>query len=224
MPNPREPVLIQVDHREVGSGVVEALRALDGMNVEVLQLELADYILAPQVVVERKSAADLAASIVDRRLFAQVRQLTPVFERVIYLIEGASLYQGSRLHPNAIRGALSYLVVLAGVSIMRTESPEDTASLLATMARHAQQGLGYEISLHPKRRGESPARQMRTFAEGLPGIGPQMAARLLERFETLEKLLNAPEPELAQVHGIGQKTAARIRELLARVYAPETDS
>jgi ERCC4-type nuclease len=156
-----DPTVIRVDHRELASGVPAQLTQFDWVRLEIEQLELADYVLSERLAVERKSAGDFVASILDRRLFAQARELTFAFEHVIYLIEGSDLYGVSRLHPNAVRGALSYLAVLAGVSVLRSESVEDSAILLATMARHAQHGLGYEVPYHAKRRSESPSRQMR---------------------------------------------------------------
>lgn len=213
-------LLIRVDHREVHSGVPERLGQMDGIVVRIESLDLGDYVLSQRVVVERKSAADLAASILDKRLFAQARQLHGAFERVIYLIEGAGLYQVSNLHPNAIRGALSYLVILEGVSLLRSEDAEDSAHLIATMARHEQQGLGYELSFHAKRRGESPALQMRYLVEDLPGIGPRMAAALLAHFGSLRSLFSASEEELRAVAGIGPKRASAIYELLSRPYEP----
>lgn len=211
-------VRIRVDHRESGSDVYAHLQAMAGIALQVEQLALGDYVLSPRVVVERKSAADFVASILDKRLFAQVEQLQRAFATAIYLVEGESLYRVGNLHPNAIRGALSYLAILGGVSILRSESAEDSAYLLAAMARHEQQGLGYELSLHAKRRSPSPALQMRYLVEDLPGIGPRTAHALLEHFGSLRALFGADEEALRQVAGIGPKRARAIYELLNRAY------
>ena len=221
MPRARASVLIRMDHRELASGIAEHLHVLDWIELHVEQLELGDYVLSPRVAVERKTAADLAASILDKRLFGQAERLSAAYERPIYLIEGPGLYQASHLHPNAIRGALSYLIILTGASVLRSESPADSALLLATMARHEQQGLGYEISLHPKRRGATPELQMRYLAEDLPGIGPRLARALLAHLGSLEALFTADAQQLAQVRGIGPQTAEAIRALLTRPYAEE---
>ena len=101
---------------------------------------------------------------------------------------------------------------------VRSDGPQDSALLLATMARHEQQGLGYEISYHPKRRSPSPELQMRYMVEDLPGIGPRMADSLLKRFHTLQALFSAGEEDLRRVPGIGPKRAQSIRELLNRSY------
>lgn len=217
-PRGRQASLIRVDQREVGSGVPESLATLDGVILRIEQLDVADYVLSQRVAVERKSAADLAASILDRRLFAQVEQLKMAYEQVIYLIEGESLYEASHVHPNAMRGALSFLVILQGVSLIRTESPQDSALFLATMARHAQHGLGYEPSTHPKRRSLAPQLQLRYLVEDLPGVGPKTAQALLERFGSLRNMFNASEEELYQVPGIGPKRARQLHDLFNLTY------
>jgi len=214
----RGDTVIRVDHRELPSGIPEALAVFEGISVEVESLDLGDYVIGPDVVVERKSAADLAASIVDRRLFGQLEQLEEAFKSIIYLIEGQNLYEASNLHPNAIRGAVSYLVVLSGANVVYSRDAEDSASLLATMARHAQHGLGYDISMHAKRRATSPRLRMRYLVEDLPGIGPRIADALLVRFDSVQQIANASVSDLETAEGIGPKRAQAIYELLHRSY------
>lgn len=211
-------VIIHVDHREVTGGLPVLLEDL-GVQIEVQQLEMGDYVLSSRAVVERKSAADFASSIIDRRLFTQVEELKAAYERVIFLVEGSTLYEASNVHPNAIRGGLSYLIILEGISLLRTENAEDSAAYLATMARHEQKGLEYEVSHHRARRSASPRLQKRYLVEDLPGIGPKMADALLTEFGTLRALFNADEEELRRVYGIGPKRAARICVLLTASYA-----
>ena len=214
-----ETLLIRADHREFGSGVPEWLGKQPRVLLQAEQLALGDYVLSGRVAVERKTSADFAASILDRRLFIQAEALGKAFDLVIYLIEGSSLCEACNLHPNAIRGALSYLSVLCGFSVVRSEGPEDTARLIATMARHEQHGLGYEISLHSKRRSVSPRLQMRYLVEDLPGIGPRLAEALLGYFGTLRDLFTADEKSLREVPGIGAKRAHSIFGLLNRPFA-----
>jgi len=214
----KKTITIHVDHREAASGIPEQLSQVKNVELVIEQLPLGDYVLSPQLAVERKSAADLAASILDRRLFSQCEQLTETFERVIYLIEGASLYKASNLHPNALRGAISYLTVLAGVTILRSETVEDSALLLATMARHEQHGLGYRISLHPSRKSASSSQRMRYMIEELPRIGPELAEALLHHFGSIKALVGADKDALCQVPGIGPKRAQSIHEILHAPY------
>lgn len=218
MPRVNPPVLIRADHREAAGGIPEALAAMEGVTVELAQLDVADYVLSERLAVERKTVPDFAASIVDRRLFGQAERLQGRYERVVYLIEGTGLYEGHHLHPNAVRGALSFLAVLSGAAVLRTEGREDSALLLATMARHEQHGLGYEVSLHRVRRGARRSQQQRYVVEDLPGIGPKTAHALLERFGSLAALFAADEEALRQVPGMGPKRARAVRDLIVAPY------
>jgi len=216
----RQVVRIRVDHREVGSGVPECLDSIPWVEVRLESLPLGDYVLSDRVVIERKSTADLAASIIDRRLFNQADDLLAAYQRVIYLVEGESLYEASHVHPNALRGAISYLIVLKGATLIHSEGPEDSAWLVATMARQEQHGLGYQISKHPKRSATSPDLLMRYVVEDLPGVGPKTAHALLTQFGSLQVLFGAGEDDLTRVPGIGPKRARQIAALLRRAYRP----
>ena len=220
MSRPDQLVEIHVDHREVGSGVPECLEGLESVRLVVESLDVGDYVLGSGVVVERKTTADFVASIIDKRLFAQVEQMTAAYGTVICLLEGKSLFSVGSVHPNALRGALSYLAVLRGVTILPTQDASDSAQMLGIMARHAQYGLGYELSLHRVRRSDSPQLRMRYLVEDLPGIGPKTADALLAHFGTLQALFEATEPELREVLGMGAKRARQVRALLSTSYTP----
>lgn len=223
MPSGNESVEIRADHREAVGGVPDVLAAMEGITVEVTQLDVADYVLTEGLAVERKTVPDLAASIVDRRLFAQLERLRDRYERVVFVIEGRGMYEGHNLHPNAVRGVLSYLTVLNGVAVVPSEGPEDTALLLAIMARHAQHGLGYEVSSHRTRRGSTPDLRQRYVVEQLPGIGPKTAHALLERFGSLGALFAADEEALRAVPGMGPRRARAVRDLIAAEYVVRDD-
>jgi ERCC4-type nuclease len=47
--------------------------------------------------------------------------------------------------------------------------------------------------------------------QGVPGVGPARAARLLDTFGTVEKVLLASIDNLAEVQGIGRQTAEKMR-------------
>jgi Fanconi anemia group M protein len=212
-------VLIHADQRERRSGVLEALDALEGVECQVCQLDVGDYLLGLQTVVERKSTSDFVASIIDRRLFNQIERMKATFGEPLLIIEGPDPLDDPGLHPNALRGALSYVQVLQRIPIIRTRDAEDTAAFLHTMGRHVQHGLGYEISLHRKPKASDPAAQQEYVAAAIPGIGPKLARALLARFGTLEALFCATKDDLVSVSGVGEVTAERFRALLTRRYS-----
>lgn len=63
---------ITVDHSERRSALLDAVRRTGEFQVRMTHLTTGDYLIGNDVLVERKSVADLAASLVDGRLFPQV--------------------------------------------------------------------------------------------------------------------------------------------------------
>jgi len=56
--------------------------------------------------------------------------------------------------------------------------------------------------------------------QGLPGIGPERATRLLDTFGSLEEVFGAEDDDLAEVDGVGTKTAERIHHLVSEASIP----
>lgn len=67
-------IQIYCDMRETRSGILEQLATL-GAKPIVGELETGDYVLSGDLVVERKTAVDFVASILDGRLFNQVGKM-----------------------------------------------------------------------------------------------------------------------------------------------------
>jgi Fanconi anemia group M protein len=108
---------------------------------------------------------------------------------------------------------LSALPLFFGISVLRSSSPEFSAMLISTMALHATRGLGYEIPLRAQKpKGAGLIGQF--LAEGLPGVGPSTARKLLEHFGTPRALFQASPDGLRAVRGIGPKLASDITEAL----------
>ncbi len=137
---------ITVDMREMRSGLTQQLENSELIEVQYAELPVGDFILSADVVVERKSAVDFVASIMNKRLFGQVAQMKATYARSIVLIEGDVFSTRSQISPDALRGALSWLAVIEGISLIHTKSVMESASLIEVMARHAQEGLGYELT------------------------------------------------------------------------------
>ncbi|MFN8483207.1 MAG: ERCC4 domain-containing protein [Anaerolineae bacterium] len=209
-----EGLTIVADHRERRSGV-PALLAGYGLTVEERELPVGDYIIVPgQIAVEWKAPRDLALSIQQRRLFEQAERLKAAFTTPILVVEGPSLYTYTKMSPQALQSALARIMVNPGVSFLRTDSKEDTAAYLLYLARHAV-GLGVDPLVSPYKR---PARTLDDeslrLVMALPGIGVEVAHRLLAHFGTAAAVFAAGEAELRAVEGIGPTRAARIRATL----------
>lgn len=203
-------VKIFVDSREIPSRIPEALREL-GAEIATGNLETGDYVLEANLVVERKTTADFCASIIDSRFINQANKMGLNFKKVIWLIEGDIFAVRSQIHPDALDGALSYLAVVLGQTVIWYKSPKRAAGIIYRMAKHAQTGLGYEP---PMRKGKVPAGigQALFDLEGKCGCGPVAARKLLNHFRSVFRVNNASIDELCAVKGIGPKKAQAIFE------------
>jgi Fanconi anemia group M protein len=215
-------VKIVVDHREIPSGVVHKLKQL-GVEIEARQLSVGDFILSDRVGVERKAVPDFLQSIVDKRLLDQAERLSETFERPVLILEGEGLYSWRAIHPNAIRGALAALVVDFNIPILPTRDEEETALVLAAIARREQVEQVREVAIRGEPKGLTLSEQQRFVVEGLPGVSAVLAKRLLDHFGTVERVMEASVGELRQVHGIGKEKAKRIRQVLSTKYEKENE-
>jgi ERCC4-type nuclease len=210
------PVHIVVDDREEAGGVPAALKARNDAAVEVARLDVGDYRVERRVVVERKTATDFAASLIDGRLFHQAAALAGAPERTVLLLEGTgAAWRETGVRREALQGALITIGVFYGVTILRSADPQETARLLVYVGRQAQRCVHGGLPRPGYRPKGKRARQL-FLLQGLPGVGPERAARLLERFGSVQSVMTASTDDLAAVNGIGEKTAAKIRWVLER--------
>lgn len=202
-----------VDSRESRSGLAQLL-ARRGAEIVVEELESGDYVLAEGVAVERKTAVDFVQSlIVDKRIFSQVATLKRTYAKAYILVEGDLFATQSNIADDALVGAMSYLNVIENVPVIHTRDVTQTASMLITMQRHALEGLGYEVALRgAKPKDRTP--QAQYLVEGLPGIGPTVAKKLLAHFGSAYAVFTASPEQLKAVPGVGPKMIATLREVL----------
>ena len=201
---------IVVDDREARSGIVELFGAVGDVSVEVRRLQLGDYEVDGRLLVERKTLRDLVVSIKDGRLFRQAYRLMESPLRSLMILEGSNIdLNASGMHREAIQGALITLSVYLGIPLLRARDVNETARLMLYAAR---QGRAFANGAYP-RHGKRPRGKRRTqlhILQGLPGVGPERARRLLDAFGTVERVLTAHTEALSAIDGIGSNTAERI--------------
>jgi ERCC4-type nuclease len=209
------PVHILADDREKAGGqVLAALAARDDATVDIARLEAGDYQIERCVIVERKTAADFAASLIDGRLFQQATALASAPERAVLVLEGGEQdWRDTGVRREALQGALITLGVFYGLAVLRSDGPEETARLLVYLARQARRSAQGGLPRPGYRPKGKRARQL-FLLQGLPGVGPERAARLLERFGSVQAIMTASADDLATVDGIGKKTAAKMRRII----------
>lgn len=206
-----KPTTILLDDREPAE-MVDLLRTVPNLHIEIGSWETGDYIVPDKLIIERKTAADFAASIIDKRLFSQTERMASSGMRAILLIEG-NVYQQTTMSLESITGALSFLAAIQGLCVIGTISLEHTAHMIVKLTRHAVEGLGYEIDLRgaaPK----DPSGAAVFVLQGIPGISAATASELLKTFGSIAALANADLTALRAVPGIGPTRAKAIFETL----------
>lgn len=211
------------DYREKSSGVPLLLEQ-NGVRISFENLTVGDYILSKEHALERKTANDFVSSLVSGRLFDQIRRLREVYERPILVVEGDFGNQLEEFHnPKALWGALASVSLTYDAKIFFTKDPNQTATLLASLARHTviQRAEGPVVRARPRFASEEE-RQL-VIVASLPGIGPKIADKLLRKFGTIRRVFSASSRALSLVPGLGETKAEKISSLLDKRYPAFTD-
>ena len=208
---PRDTICIVADDREPADGVVAVLRVMPEVRLTIARLALGDYQVDRRLLVERKRLPDFARSVVDGRLFRQTIALAQSSYRSVLILEGTGRdLQAENVRREALQGALVFVGLILGIPVLRSQCPEETARLMVYGARQ----LAARAQLTGRRPGYRPKRRRRRqlyILQGLPGIGPELAKRLLEVFGSVSAVVTATEADLRQVTGIGPRTAEKIK-------------
>jgi ERCC4-type nuclease len=209
------PVL--VDHRERGSAIPAALIAA-GLDVEVTDLPVGDYVLGRELAVERKGPDDLGASIRDGRIFEQAVRLQSTFAQAVLMMEG----EPRGITEDAWRGAVCRLVE-DGFTVLHSLDAEDSAAWIIRLAKRARRAGPTTRNEGPRRAPRHPSAQAEVMLSVVPGISRTMARSLLAAYGSLAGVAEAAPEGLRRHPGIGLVRAARIAEAFHVGYVPPAD-
>jgi Fanconi anemia group M protein len=209
------PAKIFVDSRE--REMAKLLESL-GLDVTVKNLEVGDYVVSDRVAIERKTAQDFVASIIDpqRNLFRQIADLARTYDRPVLILEGRDLYT-RQMNAGSIRGAMASVAVDYGVPIIPTEDRDETAAVIALLARREMRE-GHEPKVHGHKTARTLKEQQEYLISAISSVGPAVAKNLLKHFGSVEKVMTASPEQLQEVEKVGPKIAQRIRELVGGEY------
>jgi DNA excision repair protein ERCC-4 len=221
------PVRVVVDERERNSNIPELLRNA-GAVIDFTQLKVGDYVVSSETAVERKTVRDLISSIYDGRLFLQCSDLVKHYQKPLLVVQGniAELAEApedmgdmdTKLHAERMPLAYDALITVATefrIPIIHTPSAEQTAQLLVTLVNRSLSEGKATGPLLRKIKKENPIYiQQLSVLASLPGVGEKLAARMLKKFHTPIRALNASAAELATIQGFGLTRAERVRKIL----------
>lgn len=115
-------VKVVVDVREFRSALPSMLHR-EAMVVQPVTLEVGDYILTPEICVERKSISDLFGSLNSGRLFNQAENMKRFYKLPVLLIEFAPGKAFSLLDPSEIGSEISASSIISKLSLLILHFP-----------------------------------------------------------------------------------------------------
>jgi DNA excision repair protein ERCC-4 len=191
-------------------------------------MQAPDYVVSSETAVERKTVRDLISSIYDGRLFVQCSDLVKYYQKPLLVVQGniADLAESSedmedidvKLHAERMPIAYDALITIAmefRIPTIHTPSAEQTAQLLVTLVNRSLREGKATGPLLRKIKKENPINiQQLSVLASLPGVGEKLAARMLKKFHTPIRALNASAAELATIPGFGLTRAERVRKVL----------
>jgi DNA excision repair protein ERCC-4 len=204
---------LRVDLSERNATLLALVRQCADFEVRMEDLTVGDYIINGGITVERKTHADFATSLTDGRLFTQAAVLARCPHRPVILLEGPRPSRMPDVHPHALKGALVSLAVMWRLPVLCARDPEDSLRILRFLAHQVGDSDDGILKRYDRKLKRLASRKL-YMLQGLPGVGPALARRLLLEFGSVERVVTATEATLLNVRGVGPTKAARIRELV----------
>ena len=213
------PARVVADERERASGVPEELSKLN-VRVYFSRLPVADYVLNPELAVERKSVKDLVTSVYDSRLFYQAAKLSAAYAKPFLLIEGDSMeVESLAKNLKSFYGAIANVTLAYGLRVLYTANPRETAIAIAELLSHARAKPLTRIPTELPPKAKSVPQQQLYLVSAMPGIGRKLAEKLLAKYGTPRRIMGLTAGELAMTRGIGWKKAEKIKNIMDATFS-----
>ncbi|XP_062863163.1 Fanconi anemia group M protein isoform X2 [Trichomycterus rosablanca] len=187
-------VRVLVDSRCISSGaeVVSSLRLKHAAEVHVCSPVSCDFIVSARMAVEWQSESDLANPQGRRRLQERTQRLQALFDRACLIVEKdrtkpggetARRFQRSRYYDATIAA-----LVRAGVRLLVSSGPDDTAALLAQLAQlERRKGQGIDVPLEVR----GHRQQALQFYLTLPCVSYVNGLHMCHGFSSVAQLVNS---------------------------------
>jgi ERCC4-type nuclease len=213
-------ISVIVDDRESKSEVIQFLSKMKNVSVDIKRLSLGDYLVDKRLIFERKTLNDFALSIIDGRLFSQAIRLASSKYNSVLLLEGTGKdLTETGIRREAMQGALITVSIVLGIPVLRSKDPSESAQLIFYTARQIKSLVKGAVQRYGRRPKGKRKKQL-FILQGLPGVGSERAARLLDEFGSVEAVITATSGELKSVEGIGENIAERIKWVIREELQP----
>ncbi|TSK14668.1 DNA repair endonuclease XPF [Bagarius yarrelli] len=224
----KEPSRVIVDMREFRSELPSLLHRR-GLDIEPVTLEVGDYILTPEICVERKSVSDLIGSLQSGRLYTQCLSMSRFYRRPVLLIEFDPAKPFSLVGRNELRQEISANDITSKLTLLTLHFPR--LRLLWCPSPHATAQLFLDLK-HARPEPDALTAQSITvesemvedsvdlynpgpydFLLRMPGVNPKNVRALIKHAASLAQLLTLSQEKLSEILG-SASNARQIHEFL----------
>lgn len=221
----RKPPRVIVDAREFRSALPFLIHQ-KGIEVIPTTIEVGDYVLSPDMCVERKSIPDLLGSLASGRLFAQLEVLTKCYRVPILLIEfDENKYftlQGNNelgqdiSHQNLSSKLVLLILQFPNLRLIWSPSAYYTAALFLELKR-GEEEPNEEAAAKAGVDSEELAEfnlAAQDMLRSLPGITHKNYKQVMVAVKNMKELLNKSLEELQQL--IGPKNGKELYDFIRK--------
>ena len=228
-----EPPRIVVDVREFRSSLPSLLHGRSNRVVPCM-LTVADYVLTPQICVERKSVRDLISSFKNGRLFNQAETMLLHYKYPMLLIEFdqdksftldtfGTDHTTSSLKPDNPSDVQSKLALLTlafpRLKIIWSSSPYQTAEIFDELKKQQEEPDPVKAVQVGLVAGEDPSDQSfnqtpQDMLRAVPGMTEKNLSRITLEVENLTEVSNLGEDELDVL--IGKEAGRQVHRFFNR--------
>ncbi|XP_069841519.1 DNA repair endonuclease XPF isoform X2 [Dendropsophus ebraccatus] len=226
---------IIVDMREFRSELPSLIHRR-GIDIEPVTLEVGDYILTPDICVERKSVSDLIGSLNNGRLFTQCVSMCRYYKRPVLLIEfdpnkPFSLTSRSSIHQeisvNDITSKITLLTLhFPRLRVLWCPSPYATAELFEELKQNRPQpdaatamAITADSETIPESEKYNPGPQ--DFLLKMPGVNAKNCRAIMNHVKNIAELTMLSLERLSEIIG-NSNTAKQLYDFIHTSYTEAT--
>ncbi|XP_065570144.1 DNA repair endonuclease XPF-like [Artemia franciscana] len=233
-PEATEQPLVVVDMREFRSEL-PALIHRRGMDIYPITIEIGDYILTPNICVERKSLSDLIGSLQSGRLYNQAQAMCRYYSKPILLIEfehgkpfalrGQYFFSSDSSYKTQDITARLQLLTLhfPKLKIIWSPSPYATAEIFEELKKKRPQptpeaAASITSENQPEFSTERFNSSLHDFLLKLPGVTHKNVFALLNNVKNLAELCSLSQEEISEL----LKNSFQGKSLFDALHSPLT--
>ncbi|KAI8372162.1 hypothetical protein BD560DRAFT_369424 [Blakeslea trispora] len=208
------PATVIVDLREFRSSLPPILYA-EGIQITPCTLQVGDYILSPDMCVERKSIADLIQSFSSGRLYTQCESMSLYYTMPILLIEfdqnkSFSLQAVSEMKENIRMTDLSSKLVMLTLAfpklrIIWSSSPHETAKIFSELKKTEKEPnaeTATAIGAEGTENGETVYNMTpQEILRSMPGVTSANYKLIMNQVQDLEELIHLSKRKIQGIIG-----------------------